>query len=87
MKDILAILEEGNLLHPGCTKYDMFVPQRSLEGRHSTTDICRRGEERKCLRLAAEEARAGVKIDLITYGNPFMAVSYFKYLGRVLSDS
>ena len=47
-------------------------------------DICKRGDECKLRRLAAEEAIKGARTDLTNYGFPLTVVSYFKYLGRVL---
>ena len=37
VRDIVIILEEGNLPHPRCSRCDMMVPWRSLNGRHKST--------------------------------------------------
>ena len=87
VQDTLAILEEVNQPHPRCPKCNMLVPRRDLNGHHPITEICRRGEERKFFRLAAEEARAGDEAVLTANGKPLMAVSSFKCMGRVLSAS
>ena len=47
MRDMVVILEEGNYPHPNYHRCDMFVPLGVLNVRHPTTDLCRRGEERK----------------------------------------
>ena len=65
----------------------MFLPWRDLNGRHPTAEIYRRGEEYKHIHLEAEEAMAGSGTSLNTYGKHLMTVLFFKYLGRVLSDS
>ena len=75
---------EGNWPHPQCPRWNMFVTLRDFNGRNSTMDICKRGDECKLRRLAAEEAIKGARTDLTNYGFPLTVVSYFKYLGRVL---
>ena len=72
---------------PQCIKCNVFVSQQALNSLHTTTEICRRGEERKRHRLDTEEARAGENKSLKTYGKTLGSVSSFKYLGRVLSAS
>ena len=47
VRDIIIILEEGNLPHPRCTNCDMFIPWRYLNGRHKSTEMCRSGVDRK----------------------------------------
>ena len=37
VRDVVIILEEGNLPHPRCKNCDMFVPWRALNGRHKST--------------------------------------------------
>ena len=54
---IVIILEERNLPHPRCSRCDMLVPWRSLNGRHKNTAVCRSGAERKRQRLAEIEIR------------------------------
>ena len=63
------------------------MPCQDLNGRHIITDICSRVEELKREWIDSGESRAGYEMDLTTYGHPLMAVSSFKYLGRVLSAS
>ena len=46
-RDVVIILEEGNLPHPRCSRCDMLVLWRALNGRHHTTAMCRKGAERK----------------------------------------
>ena len=57
VRDIVIILEEGNLPHPRCTNCDMFVPWRALNGRHKSTEMCRGGADKKRRRLAEAEVR------------------------------
>ena len=47
VRDIIIILEEGNLPHTRCENCDMFVPWRFLNGRHESTDMCKSGEDNK----------------------------------------
>ena len=79
------ILEEGNHSYPRCPQCDMFVAQKSLNGRHLTTSLCRRGIERKWRRRDEEEAREGKDRALSTYGVPLSQVTSFKYQGQVLA--
>ena len=46
VRDIVIILEEGNLPHPRCSRCDMLVPWRTLNGKHHGTAMCRSGAER-----------------------------------------
>ena len=65
----------------------MYVSQWELNRRNPSNDLCRRGDEHKRFRLAAEEAEAGEVMALTTYDRPLTAVLSFKYMGRVLSSS
>ena len=47
VRDIVIILEEGNLPHPRCPQCDMLVPWRALNGRHKNTEMCRSGRKRR----------------------------------------
>ena len=58
-KDTVVILEEGNQTYPRCSKCDMFVPHKALNGQHLMKALCRRGEERKWCHLYEEEEQAG----------------------------
>ena len=85
VRETIVILEEGNRPYPRFPKCVMFMSHKAFNGRHLSTDFCRRGEERKRRRLAEEEAQA-VKVRAITtYGNPLSPVTSFKYLGIFLS--
>ena len=81
------ILEEGNRPYPRCPKCYMFVLQRALNSRHPYAALCRRGEERKRRRLAAEEAEAGVAMALTAYDRALTSVLSFKCLRRFLLAS
>ena len=63
----------------------MFVSHRALNGQHLATDLCLQGEEWKWCHLADEEARAGAVIVIKAYRIPLSPVSYFRYLGIVIS--
>ena len=56
----------------------MCVSHKALYGRHMTTDFCGQVAERKWRRLAEEEA-------FTAYGIHLVPVTYFRYLGRVLT--
>ena len=55
VRDIVIILEEGNLPHPRCSRCNMLVPWRSLNGKHHDTTMCRSGAEQKRRRMAETE--------------------------------
>ena len=48
----VVILEEGNFPHPRCSRCDVLVPRKALNGRHPGTAQCKRGEDQKRRRLA-----------------------------------
>ena len=68
VRDIVIILEEGNLLHPRCPRCDMLVPWRDLNGRHKNTEMCRSGAEKKRQRLAEAEVRDSADMSFKVYG-------------------
>ena len=78
------ILKEGIRPYPRCLQCDMFVPQKTLNGRHLTTALCRQGMGRKWRNLAEEEAWEGTERALTAYRVPLSQVTSFKYLGIVL---
>ena len=86
MRDIIIILEEGNLPHPRRTNCDMFVPWRALNGRHKSTEMCRSGADRKRRRLAEAEVRDSTEMAFEVYGQQIQSIPRFKYLGRVLTE-
>ena len=51
VRDIMIILEEGNLPHPRCSRCDMLVPWRALNVRHHATAMCKKGAESKRRRM------------------------------------
>ena len=63
LRDVVIILEEGNLPHPRCSRCDMLVPWRSLNGIHKSTAMCRSGAERKRRQLAETEIRESTEMD------------------------
>ena len=70
VRDIVIILEEGNLPHPRCSQCDMLVPWRALNGRHHATALCRKGLERKRQRIAEEDLSDSTERAFEAYGKP-----------------
>ena len=86
VRDIVIILKEGNLPHPICPRCDMLVPWRALNVRHKNTYMCRSGAEKKRRRLAEVEVRDSAEMAFEVYGEQLRTVSWFKYLGRILTE-
>ena len=86
MRDTILILEEGNRPYPKRPQCNMFVPQKSINGRHLATELCRQGMERNRRHLEEEEAREGKERALTAYGVPLYQVISFNYLGQVLPE-
>ena len=82
--DTMVILEEENFPHPRCTRCNMIVPWRALNGRHPGTAQFNKGAERKRRRLAEVETRESKERAFEAYREPIKNVSAFTYLGRVL---
>ena len=55
VRDIVIVLEEGNLPHPRCSRCYILVPWRTLNGKHHGTAMGRSGLEQKKRRLAETE--------------------------------
>ena len=66
---------------------EMLVLWKTLNGTHRCTEQCTRGEERKRRRLAAEEDREVTARAFSAYGHPLEMLTFFKYLGRVISEA
>ena len=64
----------------------MFVPWRALNGRHKTTEMCRIGADKKRRRLEEAEVRDSAEMAFEVYGGQLQTVSWFKYLGRILTE-
>ena len=62
-RDIVIILEEGNLPYPKCSRCEKRVPWRALNGRHHATAMCKKGAERKRRRMAEAELRDSTERD------------------------
>ena len=86
VRDIVIILEEGNLPHTRCTNCDMFVSWRSLNGHHKSTEMCRGGADNKRRRMAEAEVRDSAEMAFEVYGKQIQSVPRFKYLGRILTE-
>ena len=80
VRDVVIILEEGKLPHPRCPRCNMFVPWRSLNGRHKSTEMYRSGAEKKRRRLAEAQVRDSAEMAFEVYGEQLQAISSFKYL-------
>ena len=85
VRDIVIILEEGKFPHPRCSRCNILVPWRALNGRHHTTAMCKKSAERKRRRMAEAELRDDTERAFEAYGKPLDTVSTFKYLGRVMT--
>ena len=81
----MIILEEGNLPHPRCSRCDMLVMWRALNGRHHANAMCKKGAERKRRILVEAELRDSTERAFEAYGKPLETVATFKYLGRVMT--
>ena len=86
MRDIVIILEEGNLPCLRCTNCDMFVPWRALNGRHKSTEIYKGGADNKRRRLAEAEVRDSAGMAFEVYGEQIQTVPRIKYLVRILPE-
>ena len=86
-RDSTIILEEGDFPHPQCPHCDILVPWKALNGRHTATAQCDKGEERKRHRLEEEEMWKRAASALQAYGSPLDTGTSFKYLGQVLKTS
>ena len=85
--DTVVILEEGNLHLPRFPQCDLQVSRKALNGRHLDTSQCRMGTERKRRRLAEAEMETTSEKAFHAYGTSMRAVTEFKYLGRVLTNT
>ena len=83
----VVILEEGNLPLPWCPRCELQVSRKALNGRHLGTSQCRTGTDRKWRRLAEAEMRVTSERAFHAYGEQMRAVTDFKYLGRVLTNT
>ena len=81
----MVILEEGNLPRPWCTRCDMLVPRKALNGRQPDTAQYARVGERNRRRLPEEELRESLELAFEAYREPLENVTAFRYLGRVLT--
>ena len=66
--DTVVMLEEGNFPHPRCTRCDMQVLRRALNGRHPGTAQCAKGVERKRRRLDETKTRENSERAFEAYG-------------------
>ena len=85
--DTVVILEEGNLPLPRWPWCDLQVSRKALNGRRLETSQCRTGTERKRRRLAEAETQITSERAFHAYEEHMRAVTEFRYLGRVLTDT
>ena len=83
----VVILEEGNFPLLRCPRWDLQVSRKALNGRHLGTSQCRTGTERKRRRLAEVEMQETLERAFHAYWEQMRAVTEFRYLGRVLTDT
>ena len=74
VRDIVIILEEGNLPHPRCSRCNMLVPWKALNSRHHATAMFKKGAERKRRRMAEAELRYSTERAFEAYGKPLETV-------------
>ena len=84
VRDIVIILEEGNLPHPRCSRCDIMVLWRELNGKHHDTAMCRSEAERKRRRMAETKLRESTEMAFEAYRKQLEAVHSFKYLRRII---
>ena len=87
VQDTVVILEEGNLPLPRCPWCDLQVSRKALNGRHLETNQCKTGAERKQRRLATVEVETTSEKAFHAYGKKMRAVTEFRYLGRVMTNT
>ena len=83
----MVVLEEGNQPHPWYPQCDMFVPQETLNQAPPTSEMFRRGTERKRQRPVVDETEERTGRVFLAYGTPMTSVSLFRYLGQTLLSS
>ena len=83
----VVILDEGNLPLPRCPRCDLQVSRKALNGRHLETSQCRTGTEQKRRRLAEAKLEITSEKAFHAHGKKMRAVTEFKYLGRVLTNT
>ena len=62
-------------------RWDMFVTHEALNQAHPTSEIFRRGLERKRRRLVVAETEERMGRGFLAYGTPLMSVPLFKNSG------
>ena len=85
--DTVVILEEGNLPIPRCPQCNLQVSRKALNGRHLEISQCRAGTEQKRQRLAEAELETTSEKAFHAYGTKMRAVTEFKYLEKVLTNT
>ena len=68
VRDIVIILEEGKFPHPRCSRCNILVPWRALNGRHHATAMCKKGAERRRQRMAEAELWYSTEMAFEAYG-------------------
>ena len=77
----------GNLPLPRCPWCDIQVSRKALNGRHLETSKCRTGTEQKRRKQVEAELETTSEKAFHPYGTRIRAVTGFKYLGRVLTNT
>ena len=69
------------------TRGQSVLPWNLLNGQHPSISMCTQIWERKHKNMEAEETQSGAKAAVFqAYKRPLYTVSYFKYLGRMLTE-
>ena len=87
VQETVVMLEEGNPPHTRCPRCDMQIPSKALNGRHLGTAQCKKWAEQKRRRLANTAMRENSERAFHAYGKPIKAVSEFRYLRRLLTET
>ena len=70
VRDIVVILEDGNIPHPRCRLCEMLVSCKSLKETQRSMAECTWGAERKIRQLVVEEEREVTARYFSAYGRP-----------------
>ena len=87
IRDTMVILEDDKLHYPLFPRCYILVPWAPLNGQHTTTSQCDKGEERKQRRLIAEDMRAITARTFQAYVTSLNSVTSLKYLGHIMTAS
>ena len=87
MRDIVVIVEEGNLPHLHFPRYYIMVLWVALNSCHLDNAQCAKGSDNKFRRLAVEYLQASAEAVFQSYGHPLNNAVVFKYLIHILTPT